>query len=49
MIRNLGQQRHPEWARKGRRFSYVLSIARETTAAALRNIVVLNLNIVVFS
>lgn len=34
MIRNLGQQRHPEWVRKGRRFSHVLAIARETTAAA---------------
>lgn len=45
MIGNLGQQRHAEWARKGGRFSYVLAIARETTAAALeKNIFVLNLN-----
>lgn len=44
MIRNLGQLRHPEWVRKGRRFSHVLAIARETAAAELGNIVVLNLN-----
>lgn len=45
MIGNLGQQRYAEWARKGGRFSYVLAIARETTAAALeKNIFVLNLN-----
>lgn len=44
MIRNLGQQRHAEWARKGRRFGCVLAIARETAAAALENIFALNLN-----
>lgn len=35
MTGNLGQQRHAEWVRKGRRFIYVLAIARETTAIAL--------------
>ncbi len=49
MIRNLGQQKHPVWARKGRRFSHVLAIARETTAAAVKNIFVLILNIVASS
>lgn len=44
MIRNLGQQRHPEWAREGGRCSCVLAIVRETTAAALGNKVVFNLN-----
>lgn len=44
MIRNLGQQRHPEWVKQGRRLSHVLALATETTAAALGDIVGLNLN-----
>lgn len=44
MTGNLGQQRHTEWVRKGRSFSYVWAITRETAAVTLEDISVVNLN-----